>query len=235
MLLVVARKWDPRGAALRQAWPGAGLLTPVDLSQRGWSFDPSAPDAGQAVIGGRRVPARDIRGICVLLPAVTESDLGHIAAADRGYVAAEMTAFLCAWLTALPCPKVNPPSPVGLSGPNWRTERWVRTAAWLGLPVRDVVRTAAGPRPEPAPGTEPAPGDVRQTVVVAGDEVFGGTEDAPAGWAARLADAARARLLNVHIGADEQGSFVLGADVWADTGRPGVADALRRELTGRAR
>jgi hypothetical protein len=233
MLLVVAHKWDPRGAALRQAWPGAGLLTPVDLSQRGWSFDPAAPEAGRAVIGGRRVAARDIRGVCVLLPAVTESDLPHILAADRGYVAAEMTAFLCAWLTCLPCPKVNPPSPAGLSGPNWRTEQWICTAARLGLPVRGVARTAAPGTGGPRDG-EPVSGEARRTVVVAGDEAFGGTAEAPAGWAARLAGAAGARLLNVHIGADERGSYVLGADVWADVGRPAVAEALRRALTGRA-
>lgn len=234
MLLVVAHKWDPRGAALRQAWPGAGLLTPVDLSQRGWSFDPAAPGRGQAVIEGRRVRARDIRGICVLLPAVTESDLPHIAPADRGYVAAEMTAFLCAWLTGLPCPTVNTPSPVGLCGPNWRTERWICTAARLGLPVRAAARAAGQPAP--------ALGDAARTVVVAGDEVFAGTDpgscghrDAPAGWASRLAGAAGARLLNVHIGADARGSFILGADVWVDVGRPAVADALRRDLTGRTR
>jgi hypothetical protein len=230
MLLVVAHKQDPRGAALRQAWDseGAGLLTPVDLSRRGWSFDPSTPEQGRAVIEGRRVSARDIRGICVLLPAVAESDLMHIVAPDRGYVAAEMTAFLCAWLACLPCPKVNPPSPVGLSGPNWRGERWICTAARLGLPVRDAVRTTA-PWPDPELGGA----DTRQTVVVAGDEVFGGIEEAE--WAARLADAAGARLLNVHIGTDAGGRFVLGADVWVDVGRPAVADALRRELTGRTR
>jgi len=234
MLLVVAHKWDPRGAALRQAWPGAGLVTPVDLSQRGWSFDPAAPGRGQAVVEGRRVRAGDIRGICVLLPAVTESDLAHIVPADRSYVAAEMTAFLCAWLTGLPCPTANPPSPVGLCGPNWRTERWICIAARLGLPVRAATRSAG------QADREPGPGEVRRTVVVAGDEVFDGTGpaengDAPAGWAARLADAASARLLNVHIGADARGSFVLGADVWVDVGRPAVADALRRDLTGRAR
>ena len=72
--------------------------------------------------------------------------------------------------------------------------------------------------------------------MVAGNEVFGpaGTaSDASAGWAPRLAGAAVRRMLNVHIGADARGSFVLGADVWVDTGRPDVADALRQELTRR--
>jgi|SRR5271165_2752143 len=242
MLLVVANKGDPRGPALRQAWDGAGLLTPADLSQRGWSFDPSDPQAGQAVIEGRRVQARDIRGICALLPAVTDSDLRHITATDRSYVAAELTAFLAAWLVCMPCPKVNPPSPVGLSGPNWRPERWICTAARLGLPVRDAARTAVpGTAHTVVPGMEPEPGDggTRHTIVVAGTEVIGAAEsgdghDALAEWAARLAGASGARMLNVHIGADARGPFVLGADTWVDTSRPGVADALRRELTGRA-
>ena len=238
MLLVVANKADPRGPALRRAWgDGAGLLTPVDLSGRGWSFDPADPQGGRAVIGGRGVPARDIRGVCVLLPAVADSDLGHITATDRSYVAAELTAFLAAWLTALPGPKINPPSPVGLSGPNWRPERWICTAARLGLPVRGTARaTAAGTAGLRAARPGPGAGRTRYTIVVAGNEVFGpaGTaNDASAGWAPRLAGAAGARMLNVHIGADARGSFVLGADVWVDTGRPDVADALRQELTRR--
>jgi hypothetical protein len=242
MLLVVANMGDPRGPALRRAWNGAELLTPADLSQRGWSFDPSDPQAGQAVIAGRRVPARDIRGICALLSAVADSDLRHIAAIDRSYVAAELTAFLAAWLVCMPCPKVNPPSPVGLSGPNWRRERWICTAARLGLPVRGADRTAPpGTARTLVPRAEPEPGDCgsRHTIVVAGTEVLGavgpeGGYDAPAKWAARLAGASGVRMLNVHIGADARGPFVLGADVWVDTSRPGVADALRRELTGRA-
>ena len=190
MLLVVANRADPRGPALRRAWgDGAGLLTPVDLSRRGWSFDPADPQGGRAVIGGRGVPARDIRGVCVLLPAVADSDLGHIAATDRSYVAAELTAFLAAWLTALPGPKVNPPSPVGLSGPNWRPERWICTAARLGLPVRGTARaTTAGTAGLRAARPGPGAGGTQYTIVVAGNEVFGpaGTaSDASAGWAPR--------------------------------------------------
>lgn len=234
MLLVVAHQGDRRGPVLRQAWGDAGLLTPVGLSQRGWSFDPSAPAAGQAVIEGRRVPTQDIEGICTLLPAVTESDLAHIAVTDRGYVAAEMTAFLAAWLAGVPAPTVNPPSPVSLAGPNWHTERWVCTAARARLPVRGTARPTA-----PGMAPEPGGGGARHTVVVAGNEVFGAAGAAGgeqvAGWAARLAAAAGTRMLNVHIGQDVRGCFVAGADVWVDVGRPGVADALRRELIGRTR
>lgn len=229
MLLVLANAWDPRGEALRQAWESADarLVTPADLSQAGWSFEPSAPETACAVIDRQRVPVKDIAGICVLMPAVSESDLPHIAAADRSYVAAEMTAFLSAWLSSLPCSTVNPPAPGCLCGPNWRPERWIHLAARLELPTRMATRCAGAPDPRPLPG------ESAQTVVVAAGGTFGEVDRAAAEWAARLADAAATRLLSVHIGHDADGAFVLGADIWADVSRPGVPDALLGELTGR--
>jgi hypothetical protein len=230
MLVVAANAWDPRGPALREAWDGADavLLTPADLSVAGWDFDPSAPQAGHAVIEGKPAPASEIEGICALLPAVIEADLTHIAAGDRAYAAAEMTAFLLAWLTGLPCPKVNAPSPGCLCGPSWRTEQWVRLAASLGLPHRAATRRADLGDPARRPP------DAATTVVVAGDRTFGTDDSAVARWATLLAQAAGTRLLEVHIGDDADGSFVLGADVWADVGRPGVAGALLGQLTGRS-
>ena len=47
-----------------------------------------------------------------------------------------------------------------------------------------------------------------------------------------MANAAGVRLLNVHIGNDAMGPFVIGADVWADVSRPEVAEALLNELLG---
>jgi hypothetical protein len=228
MLLILANAQDQRGTALRQIWDNAGaaLATPGDLSHAGWSFDPAAPGTGYAVIEHHRVPSKDIEGICVLLPAVLESDLPHIAPGDRGYVAAEMTAFLCAWLTGLPCPKANQPFPYCLCGPNWRTERWIHLAARLGLPTRGAVRSVG--RPEPAPDV----GAATETVVVVGDQVFGQVDRTAAGWATLMADAAGVRLLNVQIGNDADGTFVVGADVWIDVNMPGVAAALLGELTG---
>ena len=227
MLVILAKAGDERGVMLRKAWDSAdaALVTPADLSQAGWCFEPSAPSTGHATIERRRVPLSDIEGICALLPAVLESDLPHITQGDRSYIAAEMTAFLCAWLTSLPCPKVNPPSPYCLCGLNWRTERWIHLAARLGLPIRGVVRSAgrAGPAPNIGGGTE--------TGVVVGDRVFGPLDRTAAGWATLIAQAAGVRLLNVHIGRDAAGAFVAGADMWADVGRRGVAGALLDELT----
>jgi hypothetical protein len=227
MLLILANAQDQRGIVLRQVWnnAGAALVTPRDLSQAGWSFDPSAPSRGYAVIEHQRVACKDIEGICALLPAVFESDLPHIAAGDRTYVAAEMTAFLYAWLAGLQCPKANPPFPYCLCGPNWRTERWIHLAARLGLPTRGAVRSVG--RAEPVPNVGPA----AETVTVVGDQAFGQINRASAGWATLIADAAGVRLLNVHIGSDADGAFVVGADVWVDVSVPGVADALLGELT----
>jgi hypothetical protein len=228
MILILANARDRRGVALRNAWGGAdvGLVTPPDLSQEGWSFDPSAPSNGYAIVERQQVPLKNIDGICALLPAVVESDLPHIAAGDRSYVAAEMTAFLSAWLTSLPCPKVNPPSPYCLCGPNWRTERWIHSAAGLGLPTRPAARSAGCAQPVSNAD------EAIQTVVIVGEHAVGAVDRTFAGWAAMMANAAGVRLLNVHIGNDAMGPFVIGADVWADVSRPEVAEALLNELLG---
>jgi hypothetical protein len=237
MLVVVANAWDPRGAWLRDAWhsTGALLLIPADLSRRGWSFDPAAPADGYAVLQRRRVRVARISGVCALLPGVGDSDLPHIVAEDRGYVAAEMNAFLCAWLTAIPCPKVNPPSPASPCGPAWRPDRWVHLAARLGLPTRAVTRNVSCRGPSPSATVRA--GTAARTLVVAGDRVVGGTvgqavSAAESEWAASLAQAAGTRMLSVHIGVDQVGTFVLGADTWVDVSRPGVAEALRAVLAG---
>jgi hypothetical protein len=77
----------------------------------------------------------------------------------------------------------------------------------------------------------PDVGQATETVVVVGDQAFGQVDRTWAGWATLIADAAGVRLLNVHIGSDADGAFVVGADMWVDVSRPGVADALLGELT----
>ena len=82
--VVIASRDD--AAAARFA-AGAGslvrMMTPADLSQRGWSLHLPGTGPSTAVIAGEPVASRTIAGVLTRLPAVTEHDLPHIIAADR--------------------------------------------------------------------------------------------------------------------------------------------------------
>ena len=138
--VVIASRTD---AAAAHFAAGAGslvrMMTPADLSQRGWSLHLPGTGPSTAVIAGEPVASRTIAGVLTRLPAVTEHDLPHIIAADRAYVAVEMTAFLLAWLTSLSCPLVNRPSAQCLSGPYWREAQWIRAANRLKVPATGRV------------------------------------------------------------------------------------------------
>ena len=135
MLVVLARRHDPSARAFveRFALLGTGTITCEDLSRPGWRFRPETPGDGCAVVGGRLVAFREIRGILTRLPTVSERELPHVVPGDRSYVAAEMSAFLKAWLAAIPCPVLNRPRGTNLCGPDWSAARWLRAAARAGF------------------------------------------------------------------------------------------------------
>ncbi len=116
-------------------------MVPADLSRAGWSCTSRDPAHSQCVIEGVRRDASEIRGVLVRSPAVTVSDLPHIAPSDRSYIAAEMTAFLVYWLSALRCPVMNRPTPRSLCGPGWYPEHWMHYAARAGFRVRPMNRS----------------------------------------------------------------------------------------------
>lgn len=144
MLVVLARQEDEIASDLVRRWPDARLMTPRDLSTRGWSHSHRGEREEQAVIGGELVTAVEISAVYTRLDGVTENDLPTIVKDDRRYVAAEMTAFLLSWLSRLTCPVVNRPSPLGLAGPNLRWEAWISRAGDAGIPVRPVSRGSDG-------------------------------------------------------------------------------------------
>jgi hypothetical protein len=143
VLVVLASQWDQQAAALVRDWTGARLLTPADLSLRGWVYQAAQPHRTSFVAGGEQVPVAELRGVFTRLPQVMPNELIRIVPADRSYVAAEMQAFLLAWLKALPCPVVNRPSPQCLAGPAWGPERWIHEAAKLDIPVVEIERPSA--------------------------------------------------------------------------------------------
>lgn len=223
MLVVVASRHDEVAQALVSRWKAsdARLLTCEDLSGAGWRYGPGAPDLSTAVVGGRRVRCREITGVLTRLAGVPVSDLGHIASADRAYVAAEMTAFLMAWLSGLKCSVVNRPTPLCLSGPNWRPEQWTHAASALGIPARPVERHVARGSAEVSP-TDGA--SSLTTVTVVGNRCFGTENEVLRGQARSLAKAASVSLLSVRF--SDRDSVFLGADGYPDLSTDEIADAV---------
>jgi hypothetical protein len=235
VIAVVAGRHDAAARAFAERGAGAALVTPADLSQPGWRFQPTAEDhprGGRAVIEGEVVDVGTITGVITRLPRVLEDDLEQIVPADRAYVAAEMTAFLLAWLSALPCPVLNRPTTTCLAGPCWAPERWVHLAARLDVPARPVRRRTGGAsEPQAQPKAEP-PDDGRLTVTVVGGRCFGAGDPRLAEAARRLAAAAGADLLAVHFARGRTESRLVAADPWPDVSSPEIADAVRAHLTG---
>jgi hypothetical protein len=231
VLIVVANCADSIARDLVRQWAGDGarLLTPADLSTVGWrdyaggNREVRSPD--MAVVDGTPVPVEDIRAVLTRLPAVFENEVGGIMPEDRAYVAAEMTAFLLSWLSSLRCPVLNRPSSLGLCGPTWRLERWVLTAARIGIPVRPVRR-----RPDP-PGYFLGEGDWDVvTLSVVGERVLGEAAPILLNRARSLAREAGAELLAVRFDGPHADARFLSADVWPDLGRTEVADAVLEYL-----
>jgi hypothetical protein len=225
VLVVVASRFDSDARRFVEDWPGdARLLTPSDLSVRGWRHVPGAAD-NTAVIGGRTVATIEIDGVLTRLPAVLERELGFIASGDRGYVAAEMTAWLAAWLSELPCPVLNRPSPVHLMGPSWSREQWLHVARRLGIPVV-TARRSTGLEGAGSGWGLPCGAVVTSALGCA----VGAGGDALADAAVALAEAAGVELLRAWFASEDPDAPLLGADYWVDLECPEVRAAILARL-----
>jgi hypothetical protein len=219
MLIILASQHDQSCRELAAGWPAdATLLTCADLSVAGWRYRPGG-EGGTSVLAGRPAEARQIDGVLTRLPYVTESELGGIVPEDRGYVAAEMTAFLAAWLTDLPCPVLNRPTPVCLTGPYLRKEKWITIATRLGIPVATAYRSVPG-----LVNNDLWPDAI--TVNVIGRHCIGPADETLYRSAMALADAAAVDLLRVRFASGEAGSSFIEADYWVDVTDPEVSAAI---------
>jgi hypothetical protein len=239
MLVVVAHDRDAAARSLVERWRAAGedaaVLGPADLSRRGWRFDVGG-DGGTSVIDGRLVETRALQGVIVRLVAVTAGELPAIHPEDRVYAAAEMHAFLLAWLDALPCPVLNRPLPVNLSGVPSGTEAWNVRARRLGIAARACRRVVnlGLSSPTPVPGPRPV------SVDVVGSRAFTGparreaeAHDPFAAAAIALAAEAGVELLRcLFDAASPEVPVLLDAGPWVDLASPAVADALTERLLG---
>lgn len=203
------------------------MLTATDLSTPGWRVLTSDLAGSRAVADGTVIPVSSITGVLVRLPAITESELPMIAAADRTYAAQEMTAFLTYWLSSLPCPVLNRPTASSLCGPNWRSERWVLTAARLGLPVSPRKRRTPAFSGEPSPADLLSwPDDGRVAATVVGDRCVGTQDEVVAARARMLASAAGVDLLSAHFSGQGAGSRFFEAHTWVNLNDAQTADAI---------
>lgn len=228
VIVVLARSEDTVARLLTEKGPAGDvfIMTPADLSTEGWSYSSRAQDETVAVTGGRLIGAGDIGGVITRIPCVFEEDLGHIDATDRGYVAAEMTAFLLAWLSTLDCPIINRPTASALWGPNWCHEKWVQTAAGLGIPVniarRQVTTRQAEATASPASGV---------TITVLGGRQIGDADPGLARQAMLLAQKAGVELLSVRFSGVEEGARFQAASIWPETVSVAMIDALLAATT----
>jgi hypothetical protein len=211
------------------------MLTCEGLSLAGWRHDSAAPEHGVAVLGGERVPVREIQAVFTRLFAVTESELPHILPEERAYVASEMNAFLLAWLSALRCPVFNRPTPLSLAGPSWSQQQWLCEAARAGLPIRArrcIARTfraelAEGPMPAELAADEPASFSAAWVGVrcLPSNGAQAVDESIRRGMR-RLAQAANVELLSASFVHQADGLRLSAASPWLDLEQAGVADAL---------
>lgn len=228
MLVVLASCHDQAVGRLVADWgTQACVLTCQDLSVRGWShFFGGEP--GAAVIGGKQSRDEEIDGVLTRLPYVPENELGSIIPSDRRYVAAEMTAFLSAWLSDLPCPVLNWPTAGSLMGPYWRMEKWVLTAAKLGIPVVTAHRSvpaAINDGPSDLPGGSTA-------VNVIGQSCVGNADESLREWAIALAAEAGVGLLRARFTTPDRDAAFIDADYWVDIAEAGVSNALLAYFAG---
>ena len=222
MIVVVASAYDVRALRIVDHWGSqcAAILSAEDLCMPGWVLQVPPGQRITAVIGGRTIPAKQIRGILTLRPCIFPEELQNIQSAHRKYVAAELNAFLLAWLTAQSCPVLNRPTACCLAGPNWRPEQWTHAAARLGIPAQTR-------RHVPNENAVPIAGETLEVIAV-GERCFGCGDSILRDRTLKLAQAAGVGLLSVRFSADR--SRFLSASVWPSFTDPAVLEAVRQLL-----
>src|SRR5262249_11118738 len=118
-------------------------------------------------------------------------------------------------------PVYNRPTATSLAGPGWTQERWIHTAARLGIRVRSL-RTHVGTAAQPD-------GPLVPTIVrVVGRRRFGPPELAER--AARLPAAADVGMRETFFDSDQPGAALMCASAWPGLEDPDVTDAVAELL-----
>jgi hypothetical protein len=137
LLVVFGSAFDDQPKILVERFREVGrtvsLITPRDLSRRGWTLRIGNLAETTAAVESGIVRGNEIEGIVMALPWVAPYDLPHVIEADRDYVAEEMTAFLLAWLHELGRPVLDRPTPMSLAGCGRSNFEWAHFARSLGI------------------------------------------------------------------------------------------------------
>jgi hypothetical protein len=228
VILVFASELDSLAASAVSAWPGseALLVTPADLTKRGWSVTVGCPEDATLVAGGERIPARAVAGVITLMPVIVDQELFDVEPEARPYVASEATAFLTYLLTSLPCHVVNRPTALSLAGPNLRPEEWSRAASLCGLPCKSIRRDSK-------PGKYQTPTTLASLSVVAiGGRIIENAGFPYAEALRRLSSLTKVTYLKATFAESKRGLLFASADARPDLSDAAVCNALREHFRG---
>ena len=167
MIVIIGSRHDSVARSIVAALPTAALCSAEDLTRPGWVWSVDSFEPNRWVVDGNVVDDPHVTGVLVRRTYVYPEELVGTHPDDREYLAAESTAFLIFVLSRTGARVVNPVCDGALGEDVIRPERWIATAADLGLDVAPLRLTATGATPVPTMTT---------TVEVVGDETFG---DAP--------------------------------------------------------
>ena len=175
---------------------------------------------------GRPIEGGTVRGVVNRLPALPPGRWRELPPGDRDYVGEELLACLAGLFAGLACPILNPPGPLGLSGPAHSEAEWRVMAGRAGLETVPLHLTSwADP---------PRPDAERALVVVAGDRVLGAPDRIAEGCRA-LALSAGTPLLGIGFAIEGEGRWLMEqATAQPDLrsgGRPAL-EALAEALDG---
>ena len=164
-----------------------------------------------------RLDSRSITGVVNRLEFLPDAHLARVNATDRAYSQQELLAIWSSWISALPCPVINRPTAICVTGPLFHPAIWQHHAAAAGLPTAPMLYDVDLPDP-----VAPAP---MHSVIVCKDQCHGAS--LPPGLFGACCDLARLAgldMLEVMFGQGPSGAVFSHASPIPDLGRaaPGL-------------
>ncbi len=144
---------------VRQHGVAAQIITPQELVY--------APDMQHRLDGAEAfssvtlkshgtLDSASITGVVNRLEYLPDAHLANVTATDRAYMQQELLAIWSSWISALPCPVINRPTAISMSGPMFHPAIWQHNAAAAGLPSAHMIYDADLPDPMPPPPVQSA-------------------------------------------------------------------------------
>lgn len=96
-----------------------------------------------------RLDSGSIRGVVNRLEYLPDAHLARVNATDRAYIQQELLAIWSSWISALPCPVINRPTAISVTGPLFHPAIWHHHAAAAGLASAPMLYDVDLPDPVP--------------------------------------------------------------------------------------